>query len=1280
MTDRKHLNAAPRWAFWVDVGGTFTDCLAESPDGTQHFTKVLSSATTKGVLVEPAKRGRFQDRDHKGRRFGFWNGVGVRFLTASGDPIGQSVVTHFEGGEFTYAARDAQMLVAGTRYELQPKISAPLLAMHCLMNLPLNDALPDCDLHLGTTRGTNALLTRSGARTALVTTRGFKDLLIIGDQARPRLFELDIKKSAPLFEKVIEIDERVLADGTVERAPDLVAVQRQLQKLREAGVQSVAICFMHSYRWPEHENQVAHIAAELGFESVRTGSQVAPSIKLVPRAETSVLDAYLNPVIDNYLHDIQRRLTSQSRLRLMTSAGGLVSPERFSGKDSVLSGPAGGVVGAARISGQLGYDRTIGFDMGGTSTDVSRYDGCFEHEYESCKAGVRIVSPMLAVETVAAGGGSICWFDGKRMQVGPSSAGADPGPACYGAGGPLTITDINLYLKRIAIHHFPLPLDLAAVRQRLEDIHEKVVGAGFDLTPQQLAEGFLDIANNNMASAIRSISVSKGYDPSDYLLVSFGGAGSQHCCAVADKLNIHRILDHPQSSVLSAVGIQLADQTAFASEAVLQPLEKMNALPFEKLRESVIHKLVGDGNPRDSIICKNQVDLRYQGTDPCLTIDQPEDGDFLLCFERAHRRLYGYTRDQPVEIVTARVEGVTRGERPAEVTLHRRTQALEPAVGTEGVIQFRDISPGDFIEGPAMIVDQFKTTLVDLNWCAVGQSNGSLLLERIAAPSPRTHPAPQMPVNPIQLEIFNSHFSAIAKQMGIALQKTSTSVNVKERLDFSCAVFTRQGDLVVNAPHIPVHLGAMSETVRSIIRMNPEVKSGDVFLTNDPYAGGSHLPDVTTVTPVFEPSNEELIFWVASRSHHAEIGGKAPGSMPAHATHLGEEGVLIQNFKLIDAGQERFDILRQHLKQPPYPSRSPEENIGDIAAQVAANRRGQTDLLDLIDRYSQVQVERYMDFMQAAAAAKVQAALESRFTPGTYRFQDAMDNGARIQVAIQWQDGRLAIDFEGTDPVGRDNLNANRAIVSAAVMYVMRCLIDEDIPLNQGVMSPVDLRLPICFLNPTPAEDPSQSPAIVGGNVETSQRVVDVLLGALGIAAASQGTMNNWLMGDDSFGYYETVCGGSGATSRADGADGVHTHMTNTRLTDPEILETRYPAVLRDFSLRLNSGGCGRHRGGCGIRREIEFTRSLTLSLLTSRRNTKPFGLFGGSAGESGVNQLVSAAGEVCELSSQCEVGVAKGDRLILLTPGGGGFGHPESINHPDHPENDPVPDESPER
>jgi 5-oxoprolinase (ATP-hydrolysing) len=1106
-----------------------------------------------------------------------------------------------------------------------------------------------------------------------VTTAGLGDLLWIGDQARPDLFALEIVKPAPLFETSIEIDERILADGTVERSPDLVLVRQQMVDLRQAGIQSVAICLMNSYQRPDHEKQVAQVAEEVGFESVRVSSQLAPSIKIVPRGETTVLDAYLNPVISRYLDEIQSRLTRQSCLRLMTSSGGLVSRQRFSGKESVLSGPAGGVVGAARVAEQLGFGRVIGFDMGGTSTDVSRYDGRFEHEFESRKAGVRIVSPVLAVETVAAGGGSICWFDGKRMQVGPASASADPGPACYGGGGPLTITDINLFLGRVAQQEFPIPLDEDAVERRLREVHQAVEQAGFDLTLQQLAEGFLEIANNNMASAIRSISVSQGYDPSDYLLVSFGGAGSQHCCAVADKLKIRRILDHPQSSILSAVGIQLADQTAFSSRPVLQPLsdwgEEPRQLVFQELRESVRQKLEQEGIQNEDVSFKYQLDLRYAGTDPSLTISQAEDSDFQSSFESTHQRLYGYTQSKPVEVVAARVEGLVRGNTLPSLVPQ---QAEGPAVaaagpsGPSGPIRFNDLIPGDRIPGPAMIVDPFKTTIVDPGWLAIAQSNGSLLLERVdlAEPVPvRETPDVAFQPNPVQLEIFNSHFSAIAKQMGIALRKTSTSVNVKERLDFSCAVFTRQGDLVVNAPHIPVHLGAMSETVRSTIRLNPSVQPGDVFLTNDPYQGGSHLPDVTTVTPVFDPSTGELIFWVASRSHHAEIGGKAPGSMPADARVLGEEGVLIQNFRLITNGQERFEELRQLLIEDPYPSRSPDDNLGDIAAQVAANRRGESDLVQLVAQYSLPQVERYMQFMQEAAETKVRSAVRTRLRPGTYRFGDAMDNGAVIQVEVRIEEDRLSINFTGTSPVGNDNLNANRAIVSAAVMYVMRCLIDEDIPLNQGVLNPVTIHLPICFLNPVPSDDPRQSPAVVGGNVETSQRVVDVLLGALGIAAASQGTMNNWLMGDPTFGYYETVCGGSGATSRAAGADAVHTHMTNTRLTDPEILEQRYPAILREFSIRKNSGGHGRHRGGDGIRREIEFRRPLTVSLLTSRRNTEPFGMEGGQPGQSGINQLITASGNVTRLPSQCQIAVLPGDRLILQTPGGGGYGCPGEIN-----------------
>ncbi len=1264
MTQSEVVQRLTRWSFWIDVGGTFTDCLARSPSGQRHSIKVLSSAVTKGVLQQSGRQNQFFDSGQRSKCVGFWNGVTVCFLNDLGELLCQARVVSFESGQFECDA--LAPLPAGTKYELRPAIRAPLLAIHTIVNVPIEHPLPDCDLHLGTTRGTNALLTRTGARTALVTTSGFGDLLTLGDQARPHLFQLDIVKPEPLFETTIEVDERVLADGTVERMPNSDVIRRQLLELKDAGIQSIAICLMNSYRWPNHEREIARVAQQVGFESVRVSSQLAPLIKIVPRGETCVLDAYLNPVIDHYLDDIQNHLTAQSRLRLMTSAGGLVSRDRFSGKDSVLSGPAGGVVGAARVAEQLGFGRAIGFDMGGTSTDVSRYDGRFEHEFESRKAGVRIVSPMLAVETVAAGGGSICWFDGNRMLVGPASASADPGPACYGAGGPLTITDINLYLGRIAVSHFPIPLDQEAVGHRLKEVHHAVEQAGFNLTLQQMAEGFLDIANNNMAAAIRSVSVSQGYDPSDYLLVSFGGAGSQHCCAVADKLNITRVLDHPDSSILSAVGIELADQSGFANQSVLKPLAELHPPilqdVFEELRTSVTKKLMSDGNSAEAVACTCQLDLRYVGTDPCLTIAEPEDGDFKSSFESTHKRLYGYIQSKSIEVVAARVEGVVRGNQLSSIE-PIKSDKFESRVPSDSVISFADIKPGNQIMGPAMIVDSFKTTIVDSGWLAVAQTNGGLLLERVVQGRPsqgsQTAGSKREP-SPIQLEIFNSHFSAIAKQMGIALQKTSTSVNVKERLDFSCAVFTRSGDLVVNAPHIPVHLGAMSETVRSTIRLNPSVQPGDVFLTNDPYQGGSHLPDVTTVTPVFVPSTKELVFWVASRSHHAEIGGKAPGSMPADARCLGEEGVLIQNFKLVCAGREQFDELEKLLIRPPYPSRCPADNLGDIAAQVAANRRGEHDLLQLVAQYSQAEVEQYMLFIQQAAETKTREALTRRIEPGTYRFQDAMDNGSIIKVEIEVEQDCLRIDFEGTAPVCKDNLNANRAIVSAAVMYVMRCLIDEDIPLNEGVMKPVSIHLPNCFLNPTPAVDPLQSPAVVGGNVETSQRVVDVLLGALGIAAASQGTMNNWLMGDGSFGYYETVCGGSGATAQAAGVDGVHTHMTNTRLTDPEILEQRYPAILRQFSIRRNSGGRGQHRGGAGICREVEFRRPLIVSLLTSRRNTRPFGLAGGEPGETGLNRIQTADGTIRTLPSQCEVEVLPGDRLVLWTPGGGGYGCPD--------------------
>lgn len=1207
-----------RWQFWIDVGGTFTDCIAQSPTGETLQTKVLNTIRDDGV-------------------------------------------------------------------------AAPVVAMQQLIGSAEDRSLPVCDVRLGTTRGTNALLTRTGARTAFATTKGFGDLLHIGDQSRPKLFELNIAKNEPLFETSLEIDEKILADGTVERVPDVAVVRQQLDALRNEGIDSIAVCLMHGFRFPQHEKIVGQAAIEAGFAEVRMSHEVAPLIKIVPRSETTVLDAYLNPVIASYLDSVQQHLAPGSTLQLMTSSGGLVSRERFSGKDSVLSGPAGGVVAVANVGRSCGFRKVIGFDMGGTSTDVSRFDADspvgFERDFETVKAGVRIMTPMLAIETVAAGGGSVCRFDGAKLVVGPESAGADPGPACYGRGGPLTVTDLNLFLGRINVEQFPFPLDGNATEKRIDELRTILSQHGFERSREQLSAGLLDIANQNMASAIESISVGKGYDPQDYALVSFGGAASQHACAVADRLKIKAVLDHPRSSLLSADGIRAAVPVAHAVHAVLKSL----ATPD---KNSVVGSAVIDADELATICaalqneaaaklsdpnCLHRVvlNLRYRGTDPYISVPylRIDLAQIKQDFETAHRREFGFVKqDAEIELVAVRAEASGSVENDSVALRNSTTTAItsektQPmfsgnAWTPASLFDRAKLKPGDLVSGPAIISSRLSTTVVDANWIAATLSDGTLLLQPISPDETQAGAETQAVdverADPVTLEIFNQHFSSIAARMGLALQKTSVSVNVKERLDFSCAIFTGTGDLVVNAPHIPVHLGAMSETVRQVIAGNPNIAPGEVFVTNNPYAGGSHLPDVTVVSPVFvDDQNDAAVqpsFWVASRSHHSEIGGKSPGSMPPDATCLGEEGVLIDNFKLIDGdGVNRFAELEKILTAPPWPSRSPTENLADVAAQVAANRAGSQELLSLVEQHGQQNVIANMRFIQRAAETKARAAI-AKLPDGLVRFEDSLDNGATIRVAIDKQNDELKIDFSGTDAVLTDNFNANAAIVASAVMYVVRLLIDDDIPLNEGVMQPVEIVLSNCFLNPQPASDPSASPPVVGGNVETSQRVVDVLIGALGIAAASQGTMNNWLMGNESFGYYETLGGGSGATSTAQGADAVHVHMTNTRLTDPEVLEVRYPVVLRQCSIRRRSGGAGANRGGDGMIREVEFRVPLTVSLLTNRRNCQPWGSEGGGAGQAGVNLLIGRDGPIV-LPSCCQLDVQSGDRLRIETPGGGGAG-----------------------
>ena len=1261
------------WQFWIDVGGTFTDCFARHPDGTISSQKVLSSGFTKGIAAANSTSNCIVDFRRSNDPADVWQGYQLRLLDPQGNVVTESRVvgsTQETGRLQLDPPLSGQDSPAGCRYELYSDEEAPLVAIRYLLGINREQPIPAVAVRLGTTRGTNALLTRSGARCAFVTTQGFADVLSIGYQNRPHLFRLDVVKAPSLFSAVVEVEERISAAGQVLDEPVEQRVREQLSALKSEGIESLAICLLNAYVNATHEELVERVARELGFTEVSRSSEVAPLIKIVSRGDTTVVDGYLNPVLRSYLVRLQTSLGAGSTLHLLTSAGGLVRADCFVGKDSVFSGPAGGVVGFSRVAQAVGFDRAIGFDMGGTSTDVSRFDGDYEFEYEAEKAGVRVVAPMLAIETVAAGGGSICSFDGTRLLVGPQSAGADPGPACYGHGGPLAVTDMNLMVGRVLEDQFPFPLDKQTVQQQLKKLCEEITettGAQYD--PLELAAGFLRVANTNMAQAIRSISVAKGFDPRDDVLVTFGGAAPQHACAVARELGMRQILNHPDASILSALGIGLAEFTRHRAVGIYRPYSETEvdqlALSYSKLEGELVDEVIQEGVARENIEVRHFMDLRYAGLEACLTIPRSATETFASSYENEHRRLYGYaTPDRVLEIVAIRLSATGGSGVTIEPSLPQSPQPLPPsttsALFVDGeqvmaeVYARHDLKPGMQIRGPAMVLESMSTTIIDPGWQAEMYGGGELVLTDGGGNAPMASPTE---ADPVLLEVFNNQFSAIAEQMGITLQNTSCSVNVKERLDFSCAVFTAEGDLVVNAPHIPVHLGAMSETVRCVLSDNPDMGPGDVFITNDPYRGGSHLPDITVVTPVYDEAGRRRLFFTASRAHHAEIGGMTPGSMPPFSKNLAEEGIVIRNFKVVDQGTPDLDQLRTLLTSGPYPTRNVAENMADIEAQIAANNQGARDLMKLVETYQLPVVTAYMQHIQTAAEQKIRTAL-TELADGHYHFCDHLDNGARLEVKLSIQGDEATIDFSGTDPVLPGNMNANRAIVASAIMYVMRCLIDEEIPLNQGVLAPITLELPVCLLNPPAGPTDEETAAVVGGNVETSQRVVDVLLGALGLAAASQGTMNNLVFGNSSFGYYETICGGAGATATACGADAVHTHMTNTRLTDPEILEQRFPVRLWEFSIRRGSSGAGERAGGNGVIRRLEFLEPLEVSILSNRRGQwAPYGVAGGESGAIGRNVLLKNGASPELLTGQVQLTVQAGDSLLIETPGGGGYG-----------------------
>ena len=1268
-------------------------------------------------------RASFADRDsHSLAVPNFWRGAAIS-LVADGHPpallgtIGRqttdgeiSIVPMPTGGGDSInegSSTPSRSVTPGSIIEIDPNLEAPVLATRLLLGCPLDQTLPPLDVRLGTTRGTNALLTRSGAATALLVTKGFGDLLRIGEQDREDLFALDIKKAVPLTDRIVEVDERLDAAGNVLCPIDRIQLRTDLLRVRESGIKSLAICFLHAHVSDQHERVAAELARELGIDDISRSGEVAPFIKLVSRAQTATLDAYLNPILRHYVDLVWRQFggVDRCRLRLMTSNGNLVAPSAFRGRDSILSGPAGGVVALSHVARDADAPAAIGLDMGGTSTDVSRYEGGVGRKNESRVAGVNVMTTMMDIQTVAAGGGSICDIVDGRLTVGPQSAGADPGPACYGKGGPLTITDVNLLLGRLPVDRFPFPLDKQASLRRLTELsacspsslrEEKTIRrelgehADIDQSSRRelgehadidAAEGFLQIAVTHMAEAVRAISTAQGSDVRQMALVGFGGAAGGHLCRVADELQIGRILDHPDASVLSAVGIGLAEVGRVVSRGIYKILNSQlsDSLPSiaVELQNEAAERLRGEAGGEAEPTYHHECEVRFVGTESGLTIPLDPVDTAAERFVQKHRSTFGYAHDhRECELVSLRCEAKLRthsrkmSERNEQLDASASPRGTTPIyhegrwVGA-GAIDRESLRPQETIDGPAMIVSDQSTLLVEPGWTGNVRSDRTIELRPSDVDAAAAGIARHDADDPVLLEVIARRLQGIADAMGEVLRRTAVSVNVKERRDYSCAVFRGDGSLVANAPHVPVHLGAMGHTVRQMIRHFDRMSPGDCYLSNDPFAGGSHLPDVTVVTPVFCESGrsnggdgreqDPPDFFVASRAHHAEIGGRTPGSMPPDATSLAEEGVVLRNLAIVRDAVSHEDQLRQLLSGGRYPSRNVAENLADIAAQQAAGTYGADALRELAGAYSVPVIDSLMGRLLDVAGQGVANWIQ-RLPHTPMRFDDALDDGTPITVRLQRTEDRLSIDFSGTAPVHPGGFNATPSIVTAAVLYVLRCVSGSNLPLCDGVLRQIDLTIPPGLLNPPAHDDPAKCAAVVAGNVETSQRIVDVLLGALGAAAASQGTMNNLLIGDETFGYYETIGGGSGATADAEGADAVHTHMTNTRITDPEVLESRLPVRLHRFQVRTGSGGEGTHKGGDGIIRELEFLKPLTVSLITGRRARAPYGMAGGMPGACGVNRLIRG-GNTVELSPTATFDVSSGDRLILETPGGGGWG-----------------------
>lgn len=1294
--------AASKWEFWIDRGGTFTDVIARAPNGRLHVRKLLSDNPDEydDATIEAIKR---------------------------------------------------------------------------ILDIPRIEQLPPhmiSHVKMGTTIATNALLERKGERVLLIVNRGFADALRIGYQDRPDIFARHIKLHEQIYDCVAEISGRVSADGVEIEPLNEKEIEAMLAQHRAAGIQSCAIVLMHSYKYHQHETRVAELARRAGFSHVSVSCAVTPLIKFVSRGDTTVADAYLTPVLQAYLDELVPQL-ADARALFMQSNGGLVDAIHFQGKNSLLSGPAGGVVGAVKTCAAAGYGRMIGFDMGGTSTDVSHFDGEFERTFDTVLDGIRMRAPMMAVHTVAAGGGSILSFDGERCRVGPQSAGANPGPACYRRGGPLTVTDCNLILGKLQPELFPhvfgpshdQPIDVEAAREKFRQMVKHIRSAtGMFPSVESVAQGFLDIAVDKMASAIKKISVEKGYDLTDYALCCFGGAGGQHACLIADALHIKRIIISPYAGVLSAMGIGLAEIRVIKEKSVELPLRSDNFPKIQRIIQEISQSVRDALKERDvdpdKISEITRAMLKSQGTDSAITVAFASESDMVDAYRRAHLSRYGFVPpDKPLIVEAVMVEGIGEGQSHdiGALQLAEDASGHGPGAGAgkpPDVVQVYSkgrwhetpvfsrsrLKDDDLVEGPAIIWEPTTTIVVEPGWIASLDASGNLLMQlqngaeadaadsrsaSLEAPSssdlyariPPTQPpksqgarsmdqlrltgrreVPQekgdragcdatgagdragegertdsedlqhgsaqatatvdseldqgLTADPVTLELFNNLFMSIAEEMGLVLQNTSHSVNIKERLDFSCALFDSEARLIANAPHIPVHLGSMSESVASLIEArNGDMKPGDVFLINDPYKGGTHLPDITAITPVFLPHSDAPLFYVASRGHHADIGGTTPGSMPPDSKTLEEEGVVLTHFHLVREGVFQEEELVELLASARFPARSPENNVADLRAQVAANNAGKKALEKVVARYGLAKVASYMRFVRNNAASAVRRALKN-LRDG--EFESRLDDGSKIHVRVSLDELKecAVIDFTGTSRQHQGNMNAPKSICKAAVLYVLRTLVDDNIPLNDGCLEPIELVIPSGSLI-----NPASPAAVVAGNVETSQAIVDTLYGALGIMAASQGTMNNLTFGNERYQYYETICGGSGGGYNFDGTDAVHTHMTNSRLTDPEVLELRYPVLVKRFHIRKKSGGAGAHRGGNGVVREIQFREPMIAAILSQRRTVPPFGLEGGSAAACGVNYILKKDGTRVELGGVHRLQVEAGDSIVIETPGGGGFG-----------------------